>query len=758
MIWKMMTRLDRTCALRAAALALCTAAMCGCDIDDAEHQSADELGSVQRTYTVTADRGAVQLPIYSNKAGTAVVSGDASSWLAIADNGFDGDKTLLAEYLSNDGFPRQGDILLVTDTRVDTVSIRQEGTEELFSFPEQSVIVLNGTGKTYIQSEVNVPLRKVDIEVRYISGDGWILQYGIGENGLWIETQDNEDAANVRSAQMVLSYTDGWGELRRSVILVTQARSDNNVGIPYTFQELRSLASTASVDLPDDVYIEGYVVSTTEYGQAGEVAVEEVSPGVVDYESNEVTVYLESLDGKYGFRLLTVDAEENTFVRNTRVGLLLGGAIITRTADVPVRYTISEVTSSMIVSSRDATGEVPVKRMSIKDITDNDVYTYVTLEDCEIPMRKGPLTPVNEGYGALFSNNRSSKYPMLIRDKEGGSMYMYTNYACPYRRDGSKLPYGSGTISGVIVHEYFRPFVDADNSNELYCGNIGRYQIRHMSRDDIQLSDSFEDSFSGLITEFRYLRQPAAGQTTELPGAILATYGNGEATHTYTGYRSILNLRTTNFYSSYFYLGPCGNSYKKQYGSGAGIILEDGTDYLPVPEGREGAQNTDGKGWFTNDLYLSWGNKYWWDNANGRGYCWLFAFSTQGITSDRVSMQFAMYNNSQSLRSPRYWKAQYSLTTSDTSAASDSQWTDIGEFTVPDVVIWNSTVFGQSVGTKVFDFELPVEILGRDKVYIRLMPRSSAAAITTTDTYDGSTISNNVGCNTMDYFAVRYNK
>jgi len=208
---------------------------------------------------------------------------------------------------------------------------------------------------------------------------------------------------------------------------------------------------------------------------------------------------------------------------------------------------------------------------------------------------------------------------------------------------------------------------------------------------------------------------------------------------------------------SYFYLGPCGSKKKNHYENGVGIILEDGTDYMPI-EGKEAAQNTDGKGWYAANVYISWSSKYWWDSSNNRGYCWLVEFSTAGITSNNVSMQFAMYNNSQSALSPRYWKAQYSLTTSDTSAASDDQWKDICEFTVHDVAIWNTQNDWQTLGTRVYDFPLPTEILGQTKVWIRLMPRNNKAAAKSVDSYDSSTIKNNSGYNTMDYFAVRYNK
>ena len=58
----------------------------------------------------------------------------------------------------------------------------------------------------------------------------------------------------------------------------------------------------------------------------------------------------------------------------------------------------------------------------------------------------------------------------------------------------------------------------------------------------------------------------------------------------------------------------------------------------------------------------------------------------------------------------------------------------------------------------MYDFPLPTEILGKKSVSIRLMPRNNKAAASSETSYDNSTIKNGTGYNTMDYFAVRYNK
>lgn len=716
-----------------------------CDKNSFDVYAPDELGMEDHEFYVGNEGGKIDIPYLSNNPGLiSLLNQNDAAWLTLGKTTFDVDGTLSVNVKQNDYLKRRADILFVTDTRKDTVSVFQEGAvEEVFKVLTNSLLVFNGTDAiNTIATEFNIPLSSIKLEVRISDEEDWIKDCQITDKGITFKTTDNPDKNYVRRAIIAISYKDGWGALREELVSVVQARSDNKVGTTYTFEELRNLATLNGYTLPDDAILEGQIVSTTEFGNAGDAVVDDYQygKGTIDYTLTERTSYIE--DGKYGFRLISPfeeGAEGNVYKRYSHVTINIGGAIVKK--DKFNAYTIEDVSSKNILTSNE--GTAPVKEKSITELTDDDFNTLVTIKDCEIAMRKGPFTPVNEGYTNACGYNRLAKYPIIIRDKKGGSMYMYTNMTCTYRRNGETLPYGSGDITGIVVHEDYKSF-EKD-------GNIGRYQLRHLTREEIALAKDFKDNFSGLITEFRYAKFPSEFQETKLDNAILATKGNGEMCHTHGS--------VSNYSPSYFYIGECGSNRKGRYEEGAGIELDEGGIYQPwVDNGTEGAQNDDGKGWFKDNLKLSWSNKYWWDSDNSRGYCWLVNFSTEGITSDIVSMQFAMYNNSQSARSPRYWKAQYSLTTTDCSKDSDDQWVDIAEFTVPDVAIWASQNDWQTLGTRVYDFPLPVEILGHESVSIRLMPRNNKAAAKSVDSYDDSTIANNSGYNTLDYFAVRYNK
>ncbi len=412
-----------------------------CGKDDYKIFPPDELGAAEESYTVEASAGSLSVPVLSNAQGSVSVS---ESWISASQTGFDADFTLDLNYQANSGFPRRADILLETATRRDTVTVFQKGAkEELFHLVTSSLIVYNGSGTTSVPVEINVPLEEVSTEVRYMSGDGWVQNCSVNSSTLSFSTSDNGDAQNMRRALVVLTYTDGWGELREEKLTIIQPRSDNTVGTMFSAEALREVATVSGYELPDDAFFEGYIVGTTEELNAGALEVADLTQGtgVIDYNLDNVTNYIESPDGRYGFRILTNTPDDNAFKRDTKVGLLLGGAIIRRSSTEPVCYEISGVSSLMIMTASDE--QPPLKERSIDELSDDDIFTSVVLKDCEIPMRKGPFTPINEGYSTLCGYNKVAKYPQLIRDKQGGSMYMYINIKCPWRRDGTPMPGGS---------------------------------------------------------------------------------------------------------------------------------------------------------------------------------------------------------------------------------------------------------------------------------------------------------------------------
>ena len=730
-----------------AALALALTA--SCDYDDAVVVKAEELGLSKTTIKVSSDEGALGVAVYSNMNGTVSIA-DNSDWLTISPASFKKDDSLHVSYQANTGFPRMAKIAVVTDTRTDTLRIKQEGLiEPELKFMTSSVIAYNSKGETKAQVNTNLEPGEITMKTSYTEGQegDWISGYVI-ENGFLVLTTSDNSGTSLRNAKVTLSYLNGWEEVISTTLYVTQANVHNEMGNEVSFNDVRLLADVEGYNINTDIYITGYVVSNKTLGNAGDNT--RLTSTSIDYTISKKTAYIESLDGQYGFSVETDSEDDNIFQQYSKVQILLKGTKVTM-INLPERYTIKGVTSAMVMTAVSGTkSDLPVKEKYMSELTDKDVYTYVTLKDCEIPLRKGSLSPMNEGYANAGGGNRASKYPTLIRDVNGSSMYMYTNTTCLYRRDGSRLPNGSGKISGVIVHETHRSFIDNDSPVEDECGNIGKYQIRHTTKEDIALEDSLSDNFSGLITEFRYVDHNGDGWWN-------STYGkNGQMIHTYPGYTTSKGDRCYGT-TSFSYLGPVGNNVNYIFGNnrgnvnGMGIILEDGTDYLRT---YNKDINADGKGSVTGNSYCAWGNSYWWDEEKDRPYCWLVKFSTKGYSTDKLSMQISVQNVSQKGRVPRYWAAQWS-TTGDTEATGDADWKDIGTYTIPDVVVWSNTLMFQSNAYKTIDFPLPLDMLDKDVVYIRLIPTSKKAS--DGYSYDGGTAVSANG-SALEYFAVRYNK
>ena len=620
---------------------------------------------------------------------------------------------------------------------------------------------------------------------------------------------------------MSLSFTDGWDETVSVEFNLLQRTAKETLGRNITFEEFRQNYAL-NKKIEDYVIIEGIVVSNPDNRNAGENT--QLTTSTIDYTVSERTLYLESKDGRYGISILTNEVEDNIFDQYDHVQLLIQGAT-GNLVENPDRYELEGVTKSMAISrTAGSASDVPVKEKHMNELTDDDIYTYVTLKEIEFPVRKGSITPVNEGYAIGTNAHRISKYPLLVRDINGDAMYMMTNTNCAYRSDGTRLPYGSGDISGVIVHERFSRFewrdgADPAEMDDPTLGYIGRYQIRHQNKEDIwgKMQNSVEDSFSALLTEYRYWN-PDTENEVQKP-----TYGtNGWLTHTYqekySGSASKEYLQATYKQhmvggGTYEYLGPVGNSANNLFGAnygnknGIGIVIDpskeswnpkmdafisrnpDGTiewcgpyasdqyaasgsggwpgnDAIPTSSQQinyNGSTSMRGKANVSGNCYTAFSNHYWWDDDTGRFYAWLINFSTEGISTSHISMQISVMNTQQTFYSPRYWCAEWALTDSQ-APEDDSQWNLIGEYTVPDVSVWSNTLYSSIVAYKYIDFELPQEILGHPDVYIRLRPTSDLCS-------DGSDYANarlngsaagaalaSQHASSLEYFAIRYNK
>ena len=724
----------------------------------------EELGLPEREFVVSKESGALSVDVYANFSGKVTLHNDAP-WLSIKTETFSTDGVLMFSFSENEGFPRMAKLKVSLDRNPDyayDLIIRQEGAVQPSFVLPQSAFSLTNDGQSHktFAVETNVPLDEITISAPRFPEDTmeWVSNVTLTENGVELDVVNNTDEQK-RLAVLTFSYNDGWDNIVTTDLHLVQMGKDNNLGADVTFSQLKQMATTEGVTIPEGI-LTAHVISDVASGNVHENT--QVASKKIDYSVCRRSAYVQDLDGTSGLLLIMKTEADNFLSNDTKVTLDLSGAVI-RKYENPERYVVEGLTEYAVLDVEDAAGQVVVKSKNIKELTDADIYTRVKLTDVEWPVRKGSLTPCYEFMTNASNNASANKFATLLRGKDGGSMYIYTNTTCPYRRDGSRMGYGQGNVTGVIVHENHPPFEYADG-----VGNIGDYQIRHMSRADLDFSDSFSDSFSEMICEFRYALPSGDSRS------LKATYGEGSMVHTgpySTSYEEDLDgdkikefkygFRGLTYYD-FSYLGPIGSDSTYPFGlntgteNGFGIILEDGTDYgvegdvtiIANPEGY-------GRTYRKHEGNLAWGAVHWWNSSFNRPYFWLVEFSTKNITTDHLSMQLAMLNQCQSGKSPRYWKVEWSL--SDITE-EDDEWKFISEFTVPDVIpdsfdpaVWMSSAF------KPMDIPLPSAMLGHDKVYLRIGPANNKAS--DRYGYDNATIeSSNYSGGTMNYFAIRYNK
>lgn len=727
-----------------------------------------------KVVTVESGTGHIVLKLLSNK-NCSLYFAEETPWATLTRDNVNGDAHVIVDYEANDDFPRMAKIVVAANETnlADTVYLRQKGVYMPTVALDNAALVINGSTEVDDEVEINtnLDLTAITPDIEYSGDDeGWIevvtemapaaepmkapVASRAGEQCKikLVMAKNNSDLP--RTATVNFVYDNGWGEAQTTSLYVTQKSSNDELGKKISIADLKKLAKySADITIEDFYIISGYVVSSKESKNAGDII--KATPTSADYTSPERTIYLESEDGQQGIMLMTPTVADNVFERYDHVELLVRGAVLHAEND-PDRYDLSKITTQMIVGRQAGTAsDIPVKEKYISELTDNDMYTYVTLKDCEFPVRMGPLTPLHEGYTLASNINYVVKFPRLVRDIQGSDIYLFTNTTCPYRRDGSILPYGSGKLSGVVVFEYYKGYNYGDGEDEDTHGRIGTYQLRHMAKEDIQMAESMDDSFSALLTEYRYINKKAKaadGITYWYP-----TYGtNGRFFQTgpyVNGCYSCTTWSYLGMVGSAKGIAPFVNNIGNK-GCGVGIILEDGTNY----KADNANLNKTGAG-EVSGIEIGFENVYWFTaNADG-GYdpcSWVIEFSTKDINTDQLSMQFScMQGRAQENQCPIFWQARWST---ERDFTDDSKWHHIGDYTVPEWPNYSNFHEWTLPAYKQINMKLPLEMLGQEHVYVRLSPRSIRTS--TASRWDAIEIPKPTepGGSAIEYFAIRYNK
>lgn len=623
------------------------------------------------------------------------VAAKSSEWLKLDKTSGNGKSEFLATVTSNKGkLPRAVEIYVKAKGKTDTVFIQQRGLTPTINIVDANMNAVAGAGKMKTVLITNIPFDviKRDIDYKTQGQNDWIGDVSFDGNYMFVNVAASA-SPQPRQAMLKLSYLDAMGTTAKDSILITQSPvGEYQNAVLKDFAYIKSLAAGT---VNEDIYLEGIVTVDKGNPNTALNPNSATNKHVIDKTENAITAYVQSLDGKSGIRLRMKTAGDHIFSKNEKIKLWLKNTTITKTSN-PATTTISNVPSLNVMEKVDSPTPLVAREVYMKDLVDNDIYTYVKLKDVEISVSNGSYYNTNEGYVA-----RTDCYPTNIRDINGDSMYMLTNSDVPYRRNGVQVPRGSGTISGIIVYEIM----------SRYGGNIGKYAIRQMSQGDIQLNNDRSQGFSNVLVEWDRFRNELQTGATLASNPLTPSIGTGKLSH--TDFADLI------------------------YTSAAGIY--GATDYNGLVQ-----EPTTVKGLIANGAFATRGL---WNTTKNRGGGFVIKVSTANITK-QVSLQV---EGQVAIGAPREWSVEWS-TQGNMDAGT---WNAVSDFTFQDVVDWTSTLLTQVSGFKVMNFNLPTAALGQNEVYIRIKAKNKNVGSNTSDV--GGTFNASAAVS-IGHISLKYNK
>ena len=523
-----------------------------------------EVAINQNIVRVADTAGTTRIIVHAEGAWTASLLDPEVQWAKVSQGNGNGLGQFFLEFESNAGnLPRQTRVVVAGGSKKDTIILQQKGIPTSIDIKDVELTGIAAGGKMKSGIIANITFDLMTVEIKYLTGQStdWVSEVNIENMSSLVfrlaKTEDTED----RTASLKLSYRDALGTLNQDSILIKQrpkAGNDSDFAEPKDMNYIKTMLPDGIIT--ENIYLEGIVIS--EKGNPNLATNLNTSAANVSPRENQVSFYVQDPNNQAGGILFkTKEPSDNIFDQYEIVKIWLKGTKLTKYSN-PTHYIIEDITNEHVLEKNEGDPIQP-KEVCMRDLTDNDIYTWVKLKDVEIAVSNGYFSNMHEGYSA-----RVSAYASCIRDINRDHMYMLINTAVPYRTQ-QPAPQGSGTITGILVHDNLPRF----------GGNIGRYAIRPLQRNDIALAENRDDGFTRVIAEW-------SGYKTGAPNPLVPDFGQ---------------------------------EYKAKMSHSSKTILS-GPDF-------------NGPGVTTGGGYSVSG---WWNN--GKGESWIFELSTLGLTKP-LSMQ-----------------------------------------------------------------------------------------------------------------------
>lgn len=379
-----------------------------------------------------------------------------------------------------------------------TLQITQDGSNAYISLPSYEIQTSAGAASSSLVLETNLGDFADSVAVT--------CEYD-GQQKDWI-------SAEIVQGQLSLSVTaNSLPQLRGASVMLSSVDADGNkCTMPQVLSILQGFFWEMSVaqlkqTVGDSDYnfepgLNSYAlkaVVVSDGGSENNAFNPNTNFQTVDTKASKRVAYVQNEDAACGMKLCFTSAVD-TLRRGDIVVLTLSGKTV-KVHHNPRYYYIEGLIDDDIVSRTDAFSAPVFNTKSIGQLSENDLFTAVSLKDVEFVFKKGAYTNVQEAYAQNSALNEGVKSrahvgdsPVrLLQDRSGAAVYMAVNTLCQWRRALSAssnqlagVPQGVGDVNGVLVYEQ-NPRYGYSNA-EAVTGNVGDYVIRPLYEDDIRIS------------------------------------------------------------------------------------------------------------------------------------------------------------------------------------------------------------------------------------------------------------------------------
>jgi len=597
----------------------------------------------------------------------------------------------------------------------DSFTVTQSADEARITLADDVAPIEGGRRAVAFSTNLGALLAEMKVEVTYADPAvaDFISDVELGAGELTYAITANEGVEK-RYATITVSCADLAGGVVSASSNITQRVTAQPREVSSA--DLRALFTAEDKSYASDEDHIDYLLCRV-IGDAGNPNMDQnlnTGPNSITTDENDCTNYVQSLDGRYGFRLRFDTPEDNVLARGTRLSLSLSGTVLTREEN-PERYTISSLVGENMVES--AAGEaIPVKQRRISELTDDDVYTFVSLENTEFLFKEGSYANVYENYSLSSdvnasqtgNNNRMDGWASLLMDDAGNSIYAPVNMLCLWRRSGQGVPQGTGTTHGIVVH------------NELpRYGNVGRYQIRVLDESGFGMEWAGESAY----TEF-------AEWDGNPHKYSFGTYAKFNSRYAYNRLESItpsddISSGKTVPNAELF----CENHVETTAAEAWPIA---GTGNYNNPEVGSLGTSLTCKAYFVKAGVKGW---YRWEGNEVVGYNGLrMEFSTASLNGSHMLLGFSFAAGTISATTsktyPAHWCVEYSVDGGQSYTLCPSAATGADYVHLRSLPWWDASLAGNryntcsSAGIGLTDhlFRLPAEVFGRERVMVRIRP------------------------------------